>query len=415
MARVNLPYLIGRRYSRAKRRTGFISFISATSMIGIALGVWVLITTISIMNGFGEELRGRVLDVTPHVTVSEPGGWLRDWPSLTPVLEQRSDVQGYAPYILMQGLLSHRGSVSGALIRGVDPTLEASVSGMSVSGDAGLTALAAGSFQIFLGETLALKLRAQIGDKVTVISPQGISGPAGLMPRLKRFTLAGTFSVGMNEYDGGLAMVHIDDAATLFQTGDRVSGLRIKIDDVYLARQVSAELRDELGYRYFVDNWTRQHENFFRALEIERRVMFIILFLIVAVAAFNIVSTLVMVVTDKRADIAILRTIGLSPAQVMGVFFVQGATSGFIGTIVGAIAGCLTALNISTIIPFIEGLVGYQLFPADVYVITDFPAELRWSDVSVIVIVSLSLSMLATLYPAWSASRTQPAEALRYE
>ena len=416
MAKVNLPLLIGRRYSRAKRRNGFISFIAAISMGGIGLGVWVLITTISIMNGFGEELRGRILDVTSHVTISEPSGWLRNWQQLEPVVEARDDVQAYAPYIYAQGLLSTRGAVSGAMIRGVDPALENGVSEIAESMNEGdLADLVDGDYNIVLGESLAFKLRAQVGDKITLISPQGTSSPAGLMPRLKRFTLVGTFQVGMNEYDATMGLIHIDDAARLFQTEGSVSGLRLKLDDVYQARQISAELRDELGYSFFVDNWTRQHENFFRALEIERRVMFIILFLIVAVAAFNIVSTLVMVVTDKKSDIAILRTIGMAPRQIMGIFFVQGATSGFIGTMVGAIAGCLTALNISTIIPFIENLVGYQLFPADVYVITDFPAELRWSDVTTIVSVSLAISMLATLYPAWAASKTQPAEALRYE
>ncbi len=416
MAKVNLPMMIGRRYSRAKRRNGFISFIASISMIGIGLGVWVLITVISIMNGFGNELRGRILDVTSHVTISGPSGWLADWQALEPEIQARTDVEGYAPYIYMQGLLTNGASVSGAMIRGVEPEREAQVSAIAANMSEGsLEQLQAGEYNIVLGELLAFKLRANIGDKVTLVSPQGASSPAGLTPRLRRFTLVGTFDMGMNEYDGTLAVVNLVDAGKLFKAGDQVSGLRLKLDDVYQARQVGAELQNQLGYSYRVDNWTRQHENFFRALEIERRVMFIVLFLIVAVAAFNIVSTLVMVVTDKKSDIAILRTIGMSPRQIMGIFFVQGATSGFIGTAVGAIAGVLTALNISTIIPFIEGLVGHQVFPADVYVITDFPAELKFSDVSVIILASLGISMLATLYPAWAASKTQPAEALRYE
>lgn len=407
---------IGSRYSRAKRRNGFISFISAISMIGIALGVMVLITVISIMNGFGNELRGRILDVTSHVTITGQGGWLNDWETLIPEIESNQQVQAYAPYIYAQGLVTKKGSVSGALIRGVIPASESNVSAMGNSLVEGqLSDLQAGKYNIVLGDALALKLDADIGDKITIISPQGQSSPAGLVPRLKRFTVVGLFSVGMAEYDGNLALIHIDDAAKLYKAKGRVSGLRLKLHDVQQARQVAAELSGKLAFRYYVDNWTRQHENFFRALEIERRVMFIILFLIVAVAAFNIVSTLVMVVTDKKADIAILRTLGLSPNKVMGIFFVQGVTSGVLGTLIGAVLGVLIALNIAVIVPFIEGLVGYQLFPADVYVISDFPAELRWSDVSTIVIVSITISMLATLYPAWRASKTQPAEALRYE
>lgn len=416
MANTNLPMMIGSRYSRAKRRNGFISFISAISMIGIALGVWVLITVISIMNGFGNELRGRILDVTSHVTISGQGGWLSDWQKLTDKLDAHPDIEAYAPYIYTQGLITLGRAVDGALVRGVLPEYESKVSAIGDSlVDGSFDALQKGKYNIILGDGLASKLGAGIGDKVTLISPKGQSSPAGLLPRLRRFTVVGTFSVGMNEYDSALALIHMVDAAKLYKAKKQVSGVRLKLDDVYKARQVAAELSAELEYEYYVDNWTRQHENFFRALEIERRVMFIILFLIVAVAAFNIVSTLVMVVTDKRADIAILRTLGLSPNKVMGIFFVQGVTSGVLGTVIGAILGILTALNIGVIIPFIENLVGYQLFPADVYVISDFPAELRFSDVVTIVVTSVVLSMLATLYPAWRASKTQPAEALRYE
>jgi len=385
-------------------------------MIGIALGVWVLITVISIMNGFGNELRGRILDVTSHVTISGQGGWLADWENLTDKLDARDDIEAYAPYIYSQGLISAGRAVDGALIRGVLPEYESNVSAIVNNlSEGSFDALQKGKYNIILGEGLASKLGIGIGEKVTLISPKGQSSPAGLLPRLRRFTVVGTFAVGMNEYDSALALIHMVDASRLYKARNQVSGVRLKLDDVYQARQVAAELSADLDYEYYVDNWTRQHENFFRALEIERRVMFIILFLIVAVAAFNIVSTLVMVVTDKRADIAILRTLGLSPNKVMGIFFVQGVTSGVLGTIIGAVLGVITALNIGVIIPFIEGLVGYQLFPADVYVISDFPAELRWSDVTTIVIASILLSMLATLYPAWRASKTQPAEALRYE
>lgn len=409
--------MIGARYSRAKRRNGFISFISAISMIGIALGVWVLITVISIMNGFGNELRGRVLDVTSHVTVNAQSGWLSDWQSLGGVLNAHPEVQGHAPYVYAQGLATHGGAVSGTLVRGVLPEEESKVSPISehmLDGD--FSKLAAGDYNIVLGEGLADTLRAEVGNKITLISPQGQSTPAGLMPRLRRFTVVGIFGgIGPDEFDQSLAYVHMRDAAKLYKAGKQVSGVRVTLKDPYRARQVGAELADQLDYKYYVDNWTRQYKNFFRALEVERRMTFIVLFLIVAVAAFNIVSTLVMVVTDKRADIAILRTLGLSPNGVMGVFFVQGVTSGLLGTIIGAVLGVLTALNIGNIIAFVENLVGYQLFPADVYIITDFPAELRWSDVTTIVIASIVLSMLATLYPAWRASKTQPAEALRYE
>ena len=416
MSKVNLPLFIGSRYSRAKRRNGFISFISATSMIGVALGVWALITVISIMNGFEKELRGRILDVASHVTISGSNGWLSDWQALIPEIEKQPSVVGYAPYILGQGLVTLGSSVNGSLIRGILPEQEEQVSALTEHLSVGdFSALEKGKYRVILGQELAFRLRANIGDKVTLISPQGQSTPGGLMPRLRRFTVVDTFSIGMTEYDGSMALVHIEDAAKLYKSKDAVSGVRLKLDDVYKAPQVSLALSTIFDYRYYVDNWTRQNENFFRALAIEKRVMFIILSLIVAVAAFNIVSTLVMVVTDKKADIAILRTLGLSPNKVMGIFFVQGVTSGVTGTVVGAVLGVLTALNVATIVPFIEGLVGYQLFPADVYVISDFPAELRWSDVTTIVTTAIIMCMLATLYPSWRAANTQPAEALRYE
>ncbi len=417
MAKINIPLMVGARYSRAKRRNGFISFISAISMIGIALGVWVIITVVSIMNGFGNELRGRILDVTPHITITGQGGWLKGWENLEAELKPRSDIKGYAPYIYAQGLATFSGNVTGALVRGVLPEYEKTVSVVPENMEQGaFSTLQAGKYNVILGEGLAYKLNAQVGDKVTLISPQGQSTPAGLMPRLRRFTVSGTFGgIGPDDYDGALAFIHMKDAAKLYKSGSQVSGVRLTLDEPYSARQTAGEIAVDLDYRYIVDNWTRQHKSFFRALEVERRMPFIVLFLVVAVAAFNIVSTLVMVVTDKRADIAILRTLGLSPKGVMGIFFVQGVTSGITGTIIGAVAGVLTALNITTIINFIEGLIGYQLFPADVYIITDFPAELRWSDVWTVVSVSIVISMLATLFPSWQASKTQPAEALRYE
>jgi len=417
MAKTNLPIMIGTRYSRAKRRNGFISFISAISTLGVAIGVWVLISVISIMNGFGNELRGSILDVAPHVTITGQGNRLQDWQSLTKIVDSHPDVLGRAPYIYAQGLITLSGAVTGSLVKGVLPSEEVKVSSIASSMDVGsFDLLQKGKYNVVLGRGLAAKIGATVGDKVTLISPQGQSTPAGLMPRLRRFTVAGVFGgIGPDEFDKSLAYIHMADAAKLYKTEGSVSGLRVKLKDPDLAREVTAQLAGDLNYRFYVDNWTTQHKSFFRALEVERRMVFITLFLIVFIAAFNIVSTLIMVVTDKRADIAILRTLGLSPAKVMGIFFVQGATSGILGTLVGAIAGVLTALNLANIIAFIEGLVGYELLPASVYIVTDFPAELRWDDVWVIVSVSITISMLATLYPAWRASKTEPAEALRYE
>lgn len=417
MAKVNLPMMIGSRYSRAKRRNGFISFISAISIIGVAIGVWVLISVISIMNGFGNELRGRILDVAPHVTVTGQGGWMKDWRAVAPLVDKQEGVVGRAPYILEQGLVSLNGAVTGSLVKGVLPEEESQVSAIAehmLQGDFKL--LQQGKYNVVLGNGLAKQLGAGIGDKVTFISPQGQSTPAGLMPRLRRFTVVGVFGgIGPDEFDAALSYIHMDDAIKLYKTRGRVSGLRLKLSDPQDAITVAAELTDTFQYKFYVDNWTRQHKTFFRALKVERLMVFITLFLIVIIAAFNIVSTLIMVVTDKRADIAILRTLGLSPAKVMGIFFVQGVTSGVIGTVVGAIAGVLTALKLNTIIDFIERVLGFELLPQSVYYVTDFPAELRWSDVTVIVTVSIVISMLATLYPSWNASRTQPAEALRYE
>ena len=376
-----------------------------------------MISVISIMNGFGNELRGRILDVAPHVSITGQANRLGDWQALIPIVEQNSEVVGAAPYIYAQGLLTLNGAVTGSLVKGVLPEEESKVSEIAGHMDIGsFQLLQQGNYNVVLGRGLAEKIGADVGDKVTFISPQGQSTPAGLMPRLRRFTVVGIFGgLGPDEFDGALAYIHMADAAKLYKTKGSVTGIRVKLKDPFLAREVTAQLADQLEYKFYVDNWTTQHKSFFRALEVERRMVFITLFLIVAIAAFNIVSTLIMVVTDKRADIAILRTLGLSPAKVMGIFFVQGVTSGVVGTIVGAIAGILTALNLANIIAFIEGLVGYELLPASVYIVTDFPAELRWDDVWVIVITSITISMLATLYPAWRASKTQPAEALRYE
>ncbi|MGR3985054.1 MAG: lipoprotein-releasing ABC transporter permease subunit [Gammaproteobacteria bacterium] len=412
-----LALFIGLRYTRARRRNHFISFISTTSMAGVALGVWALITVMSVMNGFHTDLRERILFVVSHVTVSGHGGQLADWRGLSRRVAAHSQVRAQAPYIIGQGMLTRGGNALGVLIRGIAPHKERAVSEVLDHIVDGNAEIAPGEFGIILGASLARALGAGVGDKVTLVSPKGRVTPAGLLPRLKRFRVAGLFRIDMHQYDSGIALIHIEDAARLFGSGGNggVSGLRLKLGDVDRAPLVRRQLAAELGGAYRVRDWSMEHANFFRALEIEKRVVFIVLLLIIAVAAFNIVSTLVMAVADKQADIAILRTLGLSPAGVMKVFMVQGAVIGITGTALGGAFGVLTALNIETIIPALEEFFNTELFPVDVYVITDFPAQMRWSDVSRIVVAALSMSFLATLYPAWRASRVAPAEALRYE
>jgi len=419
-----LPYelFVGWRYTRAKRKNHFISFISLTSMIGIALGVAALIVVLSVMNGFQKELRTRILGVASHLEVTGASNQLADWQSVSTFTAKLPNVQASAPYISAQAMLSYDQGVQGAIVRGVIPSAEDQVADLGKHMKAGrLDDLRAGEFGIVLGVDLALSLGAKIGDKVVLMAPQGQFTPTGVVPRLKQFTLVGLFQIGMYEYDAGLALIHIEDAAKLYRMGQNVSGVRLKLDDLFDAPAVAASISDQLNSQlnqsgsYYVSDWTRQHANFFRAVQMEKRVMFIILTLIVAVAAFNIVSTLVMAVTDKRADIAIMRTFGASPSSIMKIFIVQGALIGVIGTALGAFFGILIALNIDTIIPFIENLFNVQFLAKDVYYISDLPSDLIWSDVVTIVTVSFLLSLLATLYPSFKASRINPAEALRYE
>jgi lipoprotein-releasing system permease protein len=411
-----LELFIGLRYTRAKRRNHFISFISLASMLGTALGVTALITVLSVMNGFGEELRSRILAVAAHVTISGHREPLVDWQSVRDQALAMPGVDGAAPYILGQGLLTSDGNSSGVMVRGILPATEGSVStlGASMKGGA-LDALQAGEYRIVLGQELAWSLGLWLGDKVTLMAPQASVSVAGVMPRLKRFTVAGIFEAGMYEYDSGLALIHIDDARRLYRMGPEVSGVRLKLDDIDAAPLFSLRLGELLDGSYRIRNWTQEHVSFFRALKIEKNVMFVILMLIVAVAAFNLVSTLVMVVTDKQADIAILRTLGMSPANVMAVFMYQGTIVGFIGTLLGLLGGISLALNVPDIVTAIENFFQVQFMPPDLYYISDFPSSLRWPDVFVIGCVSFIMSVLATLYPAWRASRTLPAEALRYE
>ncbi|MHB8665968.1 MAG: lipoprotein-releasing ABC transporter permease subunit [Burkholderiales bacterium] len=413
-----LPYelFIGLRYTRAKRRNHFISFISLTSMLGIALGVAALITVLSVMNGFQSELRTRILGVAAHVEISGPDDMLSDWQAVAKVAAADPRVAGTAPYINGQGMLTYDGAVRGALIRGILPEREDQVAAFASHMKAGsLAALKPGEYGIVLGAELARALAVLVGDKVTLIAPEGQVTPAGILPRLKQFRVVGIFEIGMFEYDSGLALIQLQDAQTLYRMRDKVSGVRLKLHDLFQAPQVAAAMLQRLGPEAYVTDWTRSHANFFRAVQMEKNVMFIILLLIVAVAAFNIVSTLVMAVTDKQPDIAILRTLGAAPSGIMAVFIVQGALIGVIGTLIGVAGGVLLALNIHVVVPFIENLFHVHFLSKDVYYISELPSQLEWRDVITIASVSFVLSLLATLYPSWRASRVNPAEALRYE
>lgn len=411
-----LIFYIGLRYTRAKRRTQFISFITLTSVLGIALGVTALITVLSVMNGFEAELRERILGMTAHATITGKYGQLEQWQVLEQKLQHYPHIEGTAPFINGQVMINAEHRVSGTLLSGILPELEPKVSEVASKMKAGkLTDLAPGEYGIILGAELANYLGAFVGDKLTVISPQVNSTPAGVVPRMRRFTVVGIFQVGMYEYDRNLAIIHLDDAAKLFRMEQSVSALRIKLDDLFNAPQITRSLSTALYNDYQVSDWTLAHSNFFRAVQTEKRVMFIILLLIVAVAAFNIVSTLVMVVTDKRGDIAILKTQGLTSGSVMGIFIVLGAIIGAIGTAIGTIGGVLLALNVETIVPAIEKLFHVQFMAADVYYISQLPSKLVWSDVYAIAAMAFSLSLLATLYPAWQAAKVNPAEVLRYE
>lgn len=417
-----LPYelRIGLRYTRAKRRNHFISFISMISMLGIALGIMALIVVLSVMNGFQEELRARILGVASHLEISGPEGRLADWPELARQVARHPEVRGSAPYINAQALLSASGlgggDTKGSLVRGLLPEEEDKVAEFGQKMQVGrLADLKPGAWGLILGADLARALGVLPGDKVTVIAPQGVVTPAGMVPRIKQFSVVGIFRMGMYEYDAGLALMHLADAQKLYRMQDQVSGLRVKLADMERAPWVTRELAGSLTGDYYLSDWTMSHQNFFQAVQIEKRMMFIILTLIVAVAAFNIVSTLVMVVTDKQADIAILRTLGASPRSIMAVFMVQGSLIGVIGTLLGIVSGVLLAINVETIVPWIEGMLRMNLFPADVYYISKLPAKLDWGDVATIAGVALVLAFLATLYPSWRAANVQPAEALRYE
>lgn len=412
------PYelFVGLRYTRAKRRNHFISFISLTSMLGTALGVTALITVLSVMNGFEKELRTRILGVASHLTITGDTGRLRDWRAVEKVVATDAEVLGSAPYVQGQGMLTRGKVASGILVRGILPQAEPHVADIGDKMIAGkLSDLKATEFGIILGRDLAWKLDADLGTRLALVVPEGQITAAGLLPRMKRFTVVGIFDIGMYEYDSGLALINIQDAALLYQMPGEVSGLRLKLADVDGAPQVADRLGDKLGPGFRARDWTREHANFFRALKMEKTVMFIILLLIVAVAAFNIVSTLVMVVTDKEAEIAILRTLGATPRSIMTIFMVQGTVIGVVGTLMGAIGGILLAHNVDVVVPFLERLFHTTFLAKDVYYISELPSDMRWPDVMVITGASLLMGFLATLYPAHRAAQTQPAEALRYE
>ncbi len=408
--------LVGLRYTRAKRRNHFISFISLTSMAGIALGVAALIVVLSVMNGFQHELRSRILAVVSHVQLTGPGNRLADWKQVAGSAAKNPQVRAAAPFVNGQGMLTLGQNVRGVAVRGVVPEMEDRVADIGRQMRSGkLEALRPGEFGIVLGGELARALGALPGDKVALIAPQGQVTPAGVIPRLKQFTVVGTFEIGMYEYDSSLALVHLEDAQRMYQLGGAVSGVRLKLEDLFASRAVSRELMASITPDVFASDWTRSHANFFRAVEIEKRVMFIILTLIVAVAAFNIVSTLVMLVTDKQADIAILRTLGAAPGSILQIFVVQGVMIGVIGTLIGVAGGVLLGWNVATVVPAIEHALGFKFLAKDVYYIADLPSDVQLRVVVTIGLVSLAMSLVATIYPSWRAARVNPAEALRYE
>lgn len=416
----NLPFewLVGLRYIRSGKRSGrntFISFISLISMAGIALGVAALIVVLSVMNGFQKEVRDRMLSMLAHVEVFDPAGSLPDWQQTAREAMQQKEVRGAAPFAIGQVMVARDDKLRGAMVRGILPEEEPKVSDVARQVKRGrFGALQPGEFNIVIGSEMARLMRLQLGDKLAVISPQGQVTPTGVIPRMKQFTIVGIFEAGHFEFDSSMAFIHLNDAQKLFQL-DAPSGLRLRVVDMHSAPQVALDLTRLLTGQVLIRDWSKQNRTWFAAVQVEKRMMFIILMLIIAVAAFNLVSTLVMTVTEKQADIAILRTLGASPRAIMKIFIIQGAVAGLLGTAIGVGLGVLVSLNVDVIVPFIERLMGVQFLPKEVYVISTMPSDLRWSDVGVIGGCAILLAFLATIYPSWSASRVKPAEALRYE
>nr|WP_239477560.1 lipoprotein-releasing ABC transporter permease subunit [Sutterella massiliensis] len=421
--------MIGLTYTRAgrrgRRRDGFMSFISAMSVASIALGVAALIIVLSVMNGFQKEVRDRMLSVIAHVEVTSAFGPVSDWQSIAEKIEAREDVVATAPYVQGQGLFSSGDVVTGALVKGIDPDLEPKVSGLALEvstpgtlgsdvSASGLKLLKPGEFGVILGRDLARRLRVSPGEKVALLVPQGNMTPAGMIPRMKQFRVLGFLSSGHYEYDSTMALIHIDDAAALFRTGGP-QGLRIRVADMERAPVVAAGILSALPPGFYAADWSQQNKTWFAAVQVEKRMMGIILFLIVLVGAFGLVSTLVMTVKEKQSDIAILRTLGASEGSIMAIFVIQGAIVGVAGVAAGVAVGLLVACNVGEIVRAIEGLLGVAFLPKEIYFISDMPSDPRVSDIVPVAVCSLVLSLVATLYPSWRAARTRPAEALRYE
>ena len=412
------PYewLLGTRYVRSTQRRGFLSFISIVSVSGLALGVAVLIIVLSVMNGFGRELRTRMLSVTSHAQLMGLEGTLPQWHAAQQRAQAEPGVLAAVPYIEAQAMLAHGARVAGTMVRGVDPAQEKQAVGLAQRIRGGsIDDLSPHSFHIVLGDALAQALDAHIGDQIVLITPSGTSTPAGFAPRMRTFTVSGLFHSGMYEYDRGLALLSLQDAAVMYRMGNEISGLRLAVADPFAAKRLVRNIALALGGGFYVSDWTDNHRNFFRSIEIAKSMLFIILLLVVAVAAFNIIAALVMVVKDKRSDIAILRTIGAGPRNILAIFTVQGVLIGLIGTLAGALLGILIAANLAQLVHGLEHLLGTQFLDAKVYLMSDLPAYVEWPDVLRICAVALGLCTAATLYPAWRAAATQPAEALRHE
>jgi len=409
-------FFIGLRYTRARQRTRFISFISIISVVGMALGMMVLITVLSVMNGFQREIRTRILGVASHVQVSGANNTLANWEAVAEQASRHPQVVATAPYINAQGLLTYGSAVRGAFIRGILPQREEQVADFDKHMKSGrLAALRPGEFGIILGAQLARALIVAPGEKVVLVAPQGQVTPAGILPRLKQFTVVGIFNVDHYEYDSGLALIHIEDAQKLFRFDGTVSGVRLKLKDLFQSTAVARDLTRMIPAEVYISDWTQQHANLLRAIQIEKRMMFLIIFLIIAVAAFNIVSSLVMAVKDKQSDIAILRTLGASPASITKIFMIQGTMIGVLGTALGVAGGVVLALNVDSVVLVIENAFGFKFFSKDVYLISDLPSELQTPDVVITAVASFLLSFLATIYPSYRAAKVNPAEALRYE